>query len=280
MRFNQISCVDDLISTMDRRAKEHKVLHYFTRLSVLYSIAIKQEWQFNNSSGMNDLHELIKNFGPDSETNEAIQRKRERLYYSCFSFGDEDNVAMWSLYGIPWEDAVCITLKKDSIISLLKSMDKYSVDNNVETFFHDICYIEGLLGTSNQLLHWYDCRNQKLARNDCSFAHNINLVGYLKNSCWRYENESRLGFVLNQPNKQGYVRIPLDKSFWNSVTITLGPRNCHTIEEVNSTLQRNNSEILFDNNIKPSFFLTINYFRNLKRHCDRCKNEFLYNEKQ
>ena len=148
MRFNQVSCVEDLVTTMDGRAKKHDALHYFTRLSVLDSIVKKQAWQFNNSSGMNDLHELIKNLCFDSETNEAIQRKRARLYYSCFSFGDEDNVAMWSLYGIPWEDAVCITLEKDSVKSLLNSMGKYANANNAETFFHDICYIEGKMGAA------------------------------------------------------------------------------------------------------------------------------------
>ena len=278
MRFNQVSCVEDLVTTMDGRAKKHDALHYFTRLSVLDSIVKKQAWQFNNSSGMNDLHELIKNFCLDSKTNEAIQRKRERLYYSCFSFGDEDNVAMWSLYGIPWEDAVCITLKKDSITSLLNSMDKYSNDNNAETFFHDMCYIEGKMGADDQLLHWYDCRNRNLAKNDRLFAQNIELVGYLKNSCWRYENESRFGFVLNQPNEQGYVKIPLEKDFWKNITITLGPKNIHSIEEIRLMLNQASSEITSDIDIRESYFLKYDFFRNLKRHCDKCKYNFQYNE--
>ena len=267
-----------LVAAMDGRAKKHDALHYFTRLSVLDSIVKNQAWQFNNSSGMNNLHELIKNYCPDREINEAIQRKRECLYYSCFSFGDEDNVAMWSLYGIPWEDAVCITLGKDSVMSLLNSMDKYSNENNAEPFFHDICYIEGEMGADDQILHWYDCRNRKLAKNDSSFAQNIELVGYLKNSCWRYENESRLGFILNQPNKQGYVRIPLEKGFWNSITITLGPKNNHSIEGIKSMLNQDNSGITFDIEINKSCFLKYGFFQNLKRHCDRCKNSFQYSE--
>ena len=75
-----------------------------------------------------------------------------RTYIGSFSFGDAENMAMWGLYGLPWEDAVRIAIPKREMLKWIENIrDVYLWENGtrrecVSDFkisLTDIVYVNG-----------------------------------------------------------------------------------------------------------------------------------------
>ena len=79
-RFQNILNTDELLAFLQSR--RHNVYHHFTTVSTLIKIIENNSWRFSVGSKMNDQHEYnVK----------SAYGLRDKIYSTCFSFGDEDN---------------------------------------------------------------------------------------------------------------------------------------------------------------------------------------------
>ena len=131
MRFNNIQNTDELLNFLEN--KRHSFYHHFTTVSTLEAILRSGNWRFSSGASMNDLHEYeVK----------SVSGIKERIFSTCFSWGDEDNMAMWAMYCIPWKDAVRISIPRKAMFTWLKELKEF-VDKSSDyesASLHDIFY--------------------------------------------------------------------------------------------------------------------------------------------
>ncbi len=53
-----------------------------------------------------------------------------RTYIGSFSYGSSENMAMWGLYGLPWEDAVRLEIPRVFMLNWIKSIEYVELWNN------------------------------------------------------------------------------------------------------------------------------------------------------
>ena len=77
---------------LEERAKSHPFLYHYTSFETLKLILENQCIQFTNglSPKLNDQH--VK----DGKGNPEV---REHLYIACFTFREDESIAMWQIYG-------------------------------------------------------------------------------------------------------------------------------------------------------------------------------------
>ncbi len=141
-------------------------------------------------------------------------------------------MAMWGLYGLPWEDAVRISIPKDDMLYWIKNLSSVSLWDNGEQgivtpskiSLTDIVYVGGVKG-SNDL---------RLTHNDKSFSisrlnelhkldENPKMTGYIKNFAWRYENEVRIRVELSRDTGYEKIMLKIPQETIDAIQITTGP---------------------------------------------------------
>ena len=144
--FSEIKLADQLRIFLDN--PEHEEYHHFTNIDVLKEILISQRWKLSPAKNMNDQHEAI-------EKNSS--GLRAKIYSTCFSHGYYNDMAMWAMYGLPWDRAVQITIKKNAMSKWLDRLQCYkrehsSIIDNIS--FHDIAYCHKCETSSMRHLYW------------------------------------------------------------------------------------------------------------------------------
>ena len=296
MSFRNIKNSSELKDFLVRCASKHKFLFHYTTTEKLQCIFENKTWRLYNAKTMNDLQEYKE------KGNSSLW---EKLYSTCFSFGDEDNIAMWSMYGIPWEDAVRIRLSTDAIKKWMNTFDgkpyktsdsssNYTLnisDSQDSVVLHDICYYQGYFGgrqvysdcplnkpaclptgqkclCPQKELHWWNQSNRqtKIVENDNCYLKE-ELTGYVKNSAWEHERETRLSITLSR-NVGEYIDIPLNKEMLENMQIAIGPRSTLKINSLKQTLS-NLSEIPTSKiRVSNSYYKEKNLLPELRRHCN------------
>lgn len=313
--FSKINSVDELKRFLRGNAKKHEYLYHFTTLKTLSSILRNRTFRFSNASLMNDLHEYQKKCNTNT-------KYWDNIFSMCFSHGDEDSMAMWAMYGIPWENAVCIAIRAKELYDwfigkVIKQVGYEPESHNAVKFIenkssmHDICYYAGYIGT-NQFyghcakakhgcqdgcqecpkheLHWDGKKiesptfvEQKEENTGHVFVHE-DLVGFVKNSAWEHEKETRLMLWVDDSNlniANNKIDVELPTCFIEKMRIILGPRNTGNLYQLDDFLSQcslddNVRETLLEN-ATESYFKQGNLLSQLKRHCDidhRCSVTF------
>ena len=310
MRFSQISDTKDLISFLERRSLKHPFLYHYTTFDILKCICRSKTWRFGNARNMNDMHEY--------EVKGYTRGILDKLYSACFSYGDEDNVAMWSMYGIPWEDAIRIRIPIKTIRNWIDNIDGKNIltyeecngtleknsfiadtsNNKHKISIRDICYMEGYVTSPRNMsdcpIGLYECpdacdkcppkrilwwsqsnKNFDIAIDKQKGIVKPELLGYVKNSAWHHEMETRIVFSITPGNNSSsykYLDIPIPKNMISDIQISLGPRSTLDADNVKQKL----AEILHDdpgtfvdvNNVSDSYYKQHDLLCHLKRHCD------------
>ena len=281
MKFSRIDSSDELKRFLEKKGCEHGFVYHYTTFEKLKCILSSKRWRFGNASKMNDLHEYMVK-GSNSE-------KWDRTFSTCFSFGNEDNIAMWSMYGIPWEDAIRIRITK----TFLNNDEKTIAFENIT--LHDICYYLGYFGERRVLtdcplhrdvclpdcdicpekaLHWWSQRNKQTYIVEDNSRLKEELIGYVKNAAWEYEKETRLDVSLSSQSSglYDYIELPIGDDFINEIHISLGPRSGLTVDDVKKKI----AEIIYHDenqfqkihNVSESYYKRDGLLSHLKRHCD------------
>src|SRR5699024_8711748 len=98
VRFAQIDQWPALHRFLEQKGSGHRQYSHYTTLSVLRQIVTGRQWRFGSPLLMNDQDELSRI--------PSVQQRT--LFFSCFTFMNSENMAMWGLYGIPDDEAVRI----------------------------------------------------------------------------------------------------------------------------------------------------------------------------
>lgn len=200
-RLSEAKSVDELIKYLD--ARRHNFYHHFTTFAKLEQVLLNANFRFTQDSGKNDMHEYKVKESPE---------RRDKILSVSLSWGDEDNMAMWAMYGIPWEDAVRISMTGKAVKRWLKIIQKYvnETDDADCAKLHDIVYYQGLIGegpytywnkNNSLLLH-----NQRKGKIENEIFGEIvrpdKMTSYVKNSAWKQEQESRLSIFYKALSQQ------------------------------------------------------------------------------
>lgn len=263
--FQNILNTDDLLAFLQSR--RHNVYHHFTTVSTLIKIIKSNKWRFSVGSKMNDQHEYnVK----------SADGLRDKIYSTCFSFGDEDNMAMWAMYAIPWEDAVRISIPKKVMLKWVEKLNNIKRPALEKVSLHDILYIDGMIGHSRlSKFFWARGKKDALTEPDGSdISLSPRFTGYLKNSAWKHEQESRLAITLRKDSQKTSLDFPLPKDFFKSIQITTGPWTSDT--EFDHQKERILGAIT--TSLRKDLKISENSFREkiqLRRHCDFCNHQYL-----
>ena len=222
--FKEITTIEDLLTYLKEKGRNHNYYYHYTSWDSFCKIYNGKSFLLTrgNSLNINDQHEAIMK-GSWEEWN--------KTYIGSFSFGAAENMAMWGLYGLPWEDAVRIAIPKKAMLAwidgiktayLWKNTVQQSVD--VEVCLGDMVYVSGNSRSDNlQLTHrelTFETSN-RYGLNGVST--DARMTGHIKNYAWRYENEVRLHIRL--PHGTGYEKILIDipEAVLSEISITTGP---------------------------------------------------------
>ncbi len=225
--------------------------------------------------------------GSSDDKGECAKSEREDRYYYmlCFTYGKEENIGMWSIYGVPWKQSIRLKFPhcdiKDWIESVAnKDVQYYGVRNrrnqvlledaNPKVSICDVAYYDGKDG--NIFIH--DGKTYRILSDDRAGVKpctDRRFVPYVKKWAWSFEREVRIvlefGDEVLDSKGSPFRRIavdfegPLDAALEGNGEILLGPW-CKRFPE---NVQKRD----FPNAIVKKSDYTEDV--NLRTHCKGCK---------
>ena len=217
--------IDSLINELERKGQNHNYYYHYTTWESAKRIMEGQSFLLTrgNSLNINDQQEAIT---------KGAWKVWNKTFIASFSFGSSENMAMWGLYGLPWEDAVRLCIPKREMLNWVASIDHVELwrDGHIHgdithpnVVLTDLVYVDGIKG-SNQLRLTH-AQASRTIPNDPRLRDldkDPRMTGYIKNYAWHYENEVRLKIRL--PYDTGYekIRVEIPRETLDAITITTG----------------------------------------------------------
>jgi len=255
--------LDEIRDFLVRRGSLHKNGYYhYTNLSAWLGMKAVKKIHLSLGRRMNDL----------AEPDKGDVEKWRRTYVASFSFGKLENVAMWGIYGNPFDEALRIRFgrgdvledvrkikdRQAKIFSVKKTEDsqfKYvdlsdEICERTEISLHDIGYWTG------RSLYW---DGNKMSARRCpdigEAPRRRDMTGFVKNVAWQYERETRL--VITLPNSvvrpPDMIAIPFEAAIDNAEVLR-GP--CTTPDKCSQ----------MDNHEPSRLYGKVRF----RHHCDAC----------
>ena len=223
--LRSIKNIEELIAFLETKGSNHNNYYHYTSWDSFKKIYTNKSFLLTrgNSLSINDQHEALM---------KGSWEKWNKTYIGSFAFGSSENMAMWGLYGLPWEDAVRISIPKEEMLCWLKSISSVCLwDKEVKgsvipskLSLTDIVYVGGAKGSCDLKLTHSDksastSHHPQLHELDKS----AEMTGYIKNYAWHYENEVRIRVEL--PKDTGYEKICLNipQETIDAIQVTTGP---------------------------------------------------------
>lgn len=199
--YKSLGLDEQSIRTFAQNAsKSHNWFHHFTNVESLVKIFSTKRWKLSSAYSCNDLQEYQQKGDID---------ERKYIFSVSLSHGDCDNIGMWKMYGGKKDkEKIRISFPLEALLDWVKSLTGdhciYDAKNEIitspniqfiETF--DIIYCYGFQNDNTSSLHW-DGNERSLLNNGIvsNPSQYPELTGYLKNSGWEYEQETRLSIRL------------------------------------------------------------------------------------
>lgn len=263
IKFGEINNEIELVRYLTSRSKindlsEEYVSHY-TSSDIARKIISGRKMQLGNPVNMNDGLEFSS---PNMDCS--------KIYFASFSIENSENIAMWSMYGQPWEDGVKISIPKKTFMKWVDKIKRvYHVDPNtyeniIESPIEEnkfkpsisrVAYVEWDVNGDVSVIKCGEQAQNKLLK---MIDKNV-LTGLIKDAAWSYEKEIRLRVDLSEVTDDKKVAIDIPDEIIRSMIITTGPRFNGVISA------KDYSEVA---DINESIFAgKLNYV-----YCDRCKD--------
>ena len=271
-KFKELDSLDSVKAFLDLRAKKHSNYYHYTTINALQSMLQSKKLHLSQGKTMNDLLEIKK----------IASETWDRLYVASFSFSTNESAALWHIYGNPLNQAICIRFSPSAIrnvLAQLKASGQCQAVNTTQTYNIDyaknvdVAYIQ-----NNQTsLRW---NRATLSESSCHDLPSINtkseLVGYIKNIAWEYEQETRILVELKRNSREDKFpdKIQIDaEALWSGVKILCGP--CLDYKKFEDEMQKfyesNPSAIRlkleYGKNLADSILLNRVYFKTKCEHC-------------
>lgn len=261
--FNEVSDVDELLVYLKQKGENHRFYYHYTSWDSFLKIYSGASFLLTrgNSLAINDQHEAQMK-GSWAEWN--------KTYIGSFAYGTAENMAMWGLYGLPWEDAIRICIPQRAMTKwMLETKEVYLWEGHpIESFSAEVCladivYVNGEKGEQKlQLTH----RDSNVSTMNKVGLHGVDtdprMTGYIKNFAWRYENEVRLHARLPYSTGVEKIMIKIPEDVLNEMTITTGPSFRYKSDDLYRNLQK-------EGRVMSSGFEGLVNYRPL---CNLCQN--------
>lgn len=254
--------IGQIIEILEKKGGNHNSYYHYTTWDSFEKIAMNRSFLFTrgNALSMNDQHEPQK----------GSWEIWNKTYIGSFSFGSAENMAMWGLYGLPWEDAVRLEIPKEQMIQWVKSINFVTLWNgtdgrivsNCNVTLADIIYIDGKVGSTDIRLSRANTSKSIAKFPELhGIASDPRMTGYIKNYAWHYENEVRLKIEL--PHNVGYdkIKVNVPAELIDSIKVTTGPnfqwKDSKFLDELDAA-----------GRVKPSGFTNLLRYRSI---CSMCR---------
>lgn len=225
-KITEVKNIGEMISFLKEKGRNHECYYHYTTWDSLVKIFQYKTFLLTrgNSLNINDQHEALMK-GSWEEWN--------KIYIGSFAFGSSEIMAMWGLYGLPWQDAVRIAIPKEKMNQWVDSIQRIVLFDNGQTIdykdnfeigLNDIVYVGGKRGSNTlQLTHY----GKSITVSNTYPLYGIDtadkMTGYIKNYAWQYENEVRLRIRLAHDTGYEKISVNIPEDVINSITITTGP---------------------------------------------------------
>ena len=271
--FDSINTYEGLKINLQNKAKslhnsskgtERYMCHY-TSLGAVISIIQDHQWYIGSPKNMNDGLEL----------SHASDNLWDKIFFSSFMIEPKESIAMWSMYAQPWKEGVMIRIPVEKfknwinnspIISSANKDSKKANDDNITSdtsiSFHAVAYTnadsKGNYEAEKIICGWESNSNLSNVTNS------VELIGYIKDSAWSYENEYRIRADITSDRRYEAISISIPDDIIDSFEIVAGPRFKGVLFE---EIQKKIKYRMDMNHIKESIFTG----KLKKVNCDSCK---------
>ena len=225
--FKQLTTTSDLLEFLKKKGMNHNYYHHYTSLESVIKIIASEFFLLTRGTAtcMNDQQECLA---------KGSQELWNQTYIGSFSYGDSENMAMWGLYSLPWEDAVRISIPKSAMLKWISGIDqvykvtlpileKEEISPLPRVVLSDIVYTNGKQNDITSKLYW---NNSSIRVNENQFYgidYRPEMTGFIKNDAWRYENEVRIHIQLQRDIQSERIGINIPPEVIDSLMITAGP---------------------------------------------------------
>ncbi len=266
MDFKDIKTEQELKEFLVNKAKKHNSFQHYTTIDAVGNMLQNGMFHFTigTALSLNDQNE---------GTRKGTYEMWERTYISSFSYGTTENMAMWGLYCVPWEDAVRLTIPRKEMIKWIeetKEIYAYTefktyrkINEPFELIFSDIVYISDSKSDDKKYLNWNDKSNDVTSKLK-NIETRPSMTGIIKNGAWKYENETRLIIRSNLTVPVKHIAIKVPDYIKHSMKITTGPN-------FEGKFSQRIGPIDFLPDIQPSHFEDLVKYRSI---CQKCKHTF------
>ena len=226
MKLKDVKNISDLIGYLETKGNKHNDYYHYTTLGALNKIKSSKHFLLTkgNAYTLNDQQE---------STCKGSVNEWEKTYIGSFAFGSSENMAMWGLYGLPWDEAVRIAIPGKAMRDWINNINVVSAWNekekrlepiidHPEPLLADIVYVtdKGKYITLNRGDEHLTVEKDLYFKN---INNNSKLTGFIKNYAWHYENEVRIRVKLPRPENYNKIAIEIPDEIINSFSITTGP---------------------------------------------------------
>lgn len=259
--FTTIADRDALLAFLQRKGRNHTCYYHYTSWDSFCKIYESSSMLLTrgNSLSINDQQEALM---------KGAWEEWEKIYIGSFAFGTAENMAMWGLYSLPWEDAVRIAIPKKAMLRWIDGIGEVFLWNqgekearSAEICLRDLVYVNGKTGSEQLQLTYKDTTFWTSNRPALyGIDKDPKMTGFIKSFPWHYENEVRLHVRLEERTGFEKIKIPMPKEVLDEIWITTGP----SFEEKNDALYQ-----MLQNagRIRPSEFKDLVRYRPLCKLC-------------
>lgn len=241
--FSEIKSSQELISYLSdatNRLENHdRNVYHYTSLDKAISILKSGYWLLKTPEAMNDGLEF-------QNISEADQRNQ--IYFASFMYNTNESIAMWSMYAQPWENGIYIGIpvaefkkwirntkicnsawlpEKDLV--QIDKQSKYKLDLSIARVAYSNS--DSVDNELDEVLTCGNAENKILKKT----PHMPDLVGYIKDTAWDYEQEVRVLTSFDQSAlimSPDALAIPLTEDIINSMKMVAGPRFNGNLPEI------------------------------------------------
>ncbi len=205
--FKEIQTIEELITYLESDALDKDYIYQYTNRDALFGILRSKTVFLGNLRNLNDIQEF----------NHTRSTMKENGFVGCFTREEVESIAMWAMYGNPWDKAVRIGFPVKKLRQCLKETVVSEVTTNlklgkrIEALKENIKLINiGYVHPQNMTLHFSN-KSLDISANQAfkELENNAKVQGYLKHKAWLYESETRILARLENGN---YDRIALQLS--------------------------------------------------------------------
>ena len=237
--FKDVSCISELIDFIKKKGGNHNYYYHYTSWDSFKKIYEGKSFLLTrgNSPTINDQHE---------PTTKGAFLEWNKTYIGSFSYSSIENMAMWGLYGLPWEDAVRICIPRKGMkkwIDSIATVTTWENGSNGEVdcdrvFLTDIVYVTGISNSTNvELTHINSSIKTANLPGLQSVEHDPGMTGCIKNSAWQYENEVRLIIKLFEEVNCEKILVEIPDETIASIRVTTGPSFDRTDDDLYQKLK-------------------------------------------